>query len=154
MNPELPVRFETMTELIEDSRAYARFRGALVSFFSLLALGIAVAGIGGVISYLVSQRTTEIGLRLALGASPVDVFRMVVGGSMRLVLLGLGLGLAITLGLLRLFLGKVPFFAMQPDDPWVLVFSAAVLTLAALFAASLPALRASMLDPLAALRSE
>lgn len=86
MNPELPICFSSMDELLLDSLAYPRFRARLIGCFAAIAALLAVLGIYSVISYLVGQRTSEIGLRLALGATPGDVFTLIVGGSMRMVI--------------------------------------------------------------------
>jgi predicted permease len=93
MNPELPVRFSSMDEMLLQSLAYPRFRALLIGCFAAVAVLLAVLGIYSVISYLVGQRTSEIGLRLALGARSGDVYGMVVGGSMRMVTAGILLGL-------------------------------------------------------------
>ncbi|MGH9674234.1 MAG: ABC transporter permease, partial [Bryobacteraceae bacterium] len=92
LNPRTPVRFSTMDEVVYESLAYPRFRAALIGWLGLLAACLAIVGVYGVVSYLVGQRTSEIGVRFALGARPADVFRLVISGSMRLVLCGLALG--------------------------------------------------------------
>jgi predicted permease len=152
MNPELPVRFSSMDELLLESLAYPRFRAALIGCFAAVAALLAVLGIYSVISYVVSQRTSEIGLRLALGAKPSDVFRLVVGGSMRMVVGGILLGLVGTLALSRVL--KTLLFGITPHDPLTIGCVVGVLMLVAFLGSSIPALRAARLEPLRALRQE
>jgi putative ABC transport system permease protein len=150
LNPEVPVRFSTMDEAVRDALRFPRFRATVVGLFALLALALAVVGIYGVVSYAVSQQQSEIGLRFALGARPVDVFRSVVGGSMRPVLFGLVLGLGGTVALSRVI--RTFLFGITAQDPATLAGVMATLAVAALLGSSLPALRASRVDPLIALR--
>jgi putative ABC transport system permease protein len=152
LNPQLPVRFSTMDQVLTASLAYPRFRAVLIGCFALLAACLAVVGIYGVISYLVGQRTSEIGLRLALGARPVDVFRLVIGGSVRLVIWGLALGLAGTLALSHVL--QTLLFSVGPQDPLTIGLVIATLGMAALLGSSVPALRAARVDPLVALRQD
>lgn len=152
MNPDVPVRFSTMEEMVRQSISYPRFRAVLIGSFALLAACLAIFGIYGVISYLVGQRTNEIGLRFALGARPRDVFGLVIGGSMRLVLWGLILGLIATLALSRVL--QTLLFGIGPQDPLTLAGVLVALGLAALLGSSVPAFRAARLDPVVALREE
>jgi putative ABC transport system permease protein len=150
LDSELPVRFSTMDAIVHESLAYPRFRAALTGLFALLAVSLAVVGIYGVLSYLVSQRRVEIGVRLALGASPGRVFVSVVGSAMRPVVWGLAAGTSGTLALspaLRTFL-----FGITPHDPATLVAVVITLALAALAGSSVPAFRAARADPLIPLR--
>jgi predicted permease len=142
----------TMEEAISDSVAQPRFRTTLIGAFALLALLLAGVGIYGVIAYSVSQRTQEIGVRMALGARSEDVLRMVLGESAVLAGIGIVIGLAGALALTRLLAGLL--FAVQPTDP--LTFAAVSLLLAAVSvcAGFLPARRATRIDPLMALRWE
>ncbi len=152
MNPETPVRFSTMDEVVSKSLAYPRFRAVLIGCFAALAACLSVVGIYGVISYLVGQRTNEIGLRMALGARSADVFRLVIGGSMRLVACGLVLGLIGTIalsGVLRSLL-----FGVGPYDLPTLFVVLITLGVAALCGSAIPALRAAKVDPLLALRQD
>jgi predicted permease len=151
-NPEVPVRFSTMDEIMSESLAYPHFRAILTGCFGMLAACLAIVGIYGVISYVVGQRTNEIGLRFALGARPADVFRLVIGESMRLVLWGLVLGLVGTLGLARVL--QTLLFGVGPYDPLTIAAVLGALGLAALLGSSIPALRAARVDPLVALRQE
>lgn len=152
MNPEIPVRFSTVDEIVFDSLAYPRFRAILIGLFSLLAMCLAVIGIYGVISYLVGQRAGEIGLRLALGADRSDVFRSVIGGSLRLVIYGLALGLIGTLVLSEVLQSLL--FEVSPRDPITIGCVLLLITLSALAGSSIPAFRAARLDPLMALRQQ
>jgi putative ABC transport system permease protein len=152
MNPEVPVRFSTMDEIVSDSLAYPRFRTMLIGCFAMLAACLAVVGIYSVISYVVGQRTNEIGLRFALGAKPADVFRLVIGGSMRLVMWGLALGLIGTFALARVL--QTLLFGVGPHDPLTIGAVLGALALAALFGSSIPAFRAARVDPIVALRQE
>ena len=141
-----------MDEIARESLAYPRFRAALTGCFAILAACLAIVGVYGVISYLVGQRTSEIGLRLALGARPADVFRLVIRGSIRLVIWGLALGLIGTLALSRVL--QTLLFGVGPQDPLTIASVLATIGLAALLGSSIPALRAARLDPLVALRQE
>lgn len=152
MNPEIPVRFSTVDEIVFDSLAYPRFRAILIGLFSLLAMCLAAIGIYSVISYLVGQRAGEIGLRLALGADRSDVFRSVIGGSLRLVIYGLVLGLVGTLVLSEVL--RSLLFEVSPRDPITIGCVLLLITLSALAGSSIPAFRAARLDPLMALRQQ
>jgi putative ABC transport system permease protein len=150
MNPQIPVRFSTIDEIVFDSMSYPRFRAILIGLFSLLAMILAVIGIYSVISYLVGQREGEIGLRLALGAERSDVFRSVIAGSLRLVIYGLALGLAGTLVVSEVLQSLL--FEVSPRDPITIGGVMLLITLSAIAGSSVPALRAARLDPLIALR--
>ncbi|MBV9772850.1 MAG: ABC transporter permease [Gemmatimonadetes bacterium] len=153
LDPSLPLpRPKTMTEEMELSLMPARFGAALLGVFGGLALLLATVGIYGVVSYSVVQRTREIGIRAALGASREALLRMVVGGSMRLVGIGLatGLALAVLFGVAASGL----LYGVSPADPALLVGAPAVLALAALLASYLPARRATRVDPMIALRAD
>jgi predicted permease len=132
--------------------AQRRFHTALLSTFALLALGLAAVGIYGVVHYVVAQRTREMGVRAALGASGAAVQRLVVGEAMRLPLVGLAIGVA-GAALLDRLLARL-LFGVSPLDPLTHVVVAAVLSLTALGACWLPARRAARVDPVIALRED
>ncbi len=153
IDPEQPIyAVRTMNELMGDSMARRRLSLILMAVFSALALGLASIGIYGVISYSVSQRQREIGLRMALGARRGQVLWMVIQQGMSLTLVGLGSGLLGSLVLLRLMRGLL--FAISPADPVALGAAAVLLAGIALFASYLPARRATKVDPMVALRYE
>jgi putative ABC transport system permease protein len=142
----------TMEQAVAEQFAQPRFYLLVFAGFAGVALVLAVVGVYGVISYSVVRRTREIGLRVALGASPRGPFRLVVGQGMRLAVVGIVLGLATALGVAR-YLRSV-LFEVQPTDPVTLATAAAVLAATALAACSVPAWRASKVDPMVALRSD
>ena len=136
--------------LVDRSLSPKRFLVSLLSGFSLIALLLASLGIYGVVSYGVSQRTAEIGVRMALGATGRDVRRQVIGDTLRLTLAGVAIGTAASLALARLIANLL--YATSPFDPMTFVASVLVLTAVALVAGYLPALRASRIEPIRALR--
>jgi len=153
IEPNQPVSFvETMENVIGDSVSSRRFPMILLSLFALLALGLSAVGIAGVVGYSVVQRTKEIGIRVALGARPADVLRLVIGHSLSWTLLGVGAGLAASLGLLRYLSTMV--YDVTPTDPLILGSVSSLLVTVALAAAYLPARRAAKVDPVSALRQE
>jgi putative ABC transport system permease protein len=154
-DPTLPIaRFEPMTELIVGSFALAKSRllAALLDGFTGLALSLAVIGLYGVLSYLVMQRTHEIGVRMALGARRLDVLVLLIGQGLKLVVIGLGIGIVGALALTR-FLSSL-LYGVKPSDPVTLLSVSLVLTAVALLACYIPARRATKVDPLVALRYE
>lgn len=122
----------------------------LVGVFATLALVLASVGIYGVISFMVGQRTHEIGLRMALGAQHRDVMRLVLGEGVKMALVGVAGGAAAALGLTRLMVNEL--FGVAPQDPLTFAAVAIVLTLVALLACYLPARHAVRVDPMVALR--
>jgi predicted permease len=142
----------TMEEFIAHETAGPRFTGWLMAIFAGIALALAVIGIYGVVSYSVSRRTREIGVRIALGANRPQVLRMIVGSGMGLVVIGLLLGTGAALALTRL-IGTL-LYGVTPSDP--LTYGTAALTLAstALMACLIPAARAARIDPAVTLRNE
>jgi ABC-type antimicrobial peptide transport system permease subunit len=124
----------------------------LVGAFALAALVLAAIGIYGVVSYGVAQRTSEIGVRMALGAGRRDVLRLVVGGSLRLALAGVALGLVAALAVTRAM--TTLLFGVTATDPATFAVTAAALAVVAVLASLVPALRATRIDPIEALRAE
>ncbi|HTQ54578.1 MAG TPA: ABC transporter permease [Bryobacteraceae bacterium] len=149
--PDWPVAgFQTMEEVVHNSTGSRRFPMLLLSVFSAVALALAAVGIVGVVGHSVTQRTHEIGLRMALGAQTVDVLRLVVSSNMVWVLAGLAAGLAGSAGLTRLLSGLL--YGVRPLDPTVLAAVSGLLCAVGLLASYLPARRAARIDPMAALR--
>jgi predicted permease len=149
----VPLLFvKTQTEQIDQTLLQQRLFAKLTSFFSLLALVLACIGLYGVISYMVVQRTHEIGIRMALGAERGDVLMMIIVNGIKLILIGVGLGIVGALTLTR-FLSSL-LFGVRPTDPGTFVAVALVLLGLALFACYIPAHRATKVDPMVALRYE
>jgi predicted permease len=142
----------TMDDLLDSELAFRRFSMVLMSIFAALALVLACVGIYGVISYLVEQRTREIGIRMALGARPVDVLRLVLGTTLLLQLVGVAIGIGIALGAGKVYANML--FGVTPRDPVTFIGVALVLTAVGLLACWIPARRAGRVDPLVALRYE
>lgn len=141
-----------MEDVVASSIATQRLAMMLLSVFSMLALALSAIGIYGVISYLAGQRTHEIGVRMALGASSADVLRMVLGEGMRITLVGVGIGIVAALGLTRL-IAKI-IYGVGAADPITFGLVAVLLTGVALLACYIPARRAMRVDPIIALRYE
>jgi len=152
LDPDVPPRFRTIQQIVTRSVADRRFSLLLLSAFGGSALLLAVIGIYGVMSYVVTLRTQEMGVRLALGAQPGDIARLVLGQAARLVATGLVLGLAGAVLLTRLL--STMLFEITPTDPVTYAMVAVVLALTAVAACQIPAWRATRVDPLTALRSE
>jgi ABC-type antimicrobial peptide transport system permease subunit len=144
--------FRTMTGIVSGTVAERRFLMAMLTTYAIVALGIAAVGIFGVVACQVTQRTNEFGVRLALGASPSGLLRLVLGQSGRLVLAGLAIGLALSFAAGRLLASQL--FGLSPHDPFLLTTVSAILLLVALLASFLPARRASRVNPMEALRHE
>ena len=145
-------RAQTMEQVISDSLAARRFSVILLGTFAVLALLLASIGIYGVISYVVGQRSNEIGVRMALGAKPQDILRLVLADGGKLVLMGIAIGLAASFGLTQLI--KSFLYGVDAADPFTFVAVAVLLSLVALAACYVPARRATRVDPVIALRYE
>jgi len=143
---------EPLDEVVAHTIAQKRFSMTLLAVFAGLALLLASIGIYGVLSYLVGQRTQEIGVRMALGAQRLDVLRMVLGDGARLMILGIAIGIGAALGLTQLM--STMLFGVKPTDPLTFVAVGFVLCVIALLACYVPARRAMNVDPIVALRYE
>ena len=153
VDPEQAVsRLRPVSELVSDSVARYRFSMLLLTLFGALALVIAAVGVYGVMAYAVSQRTRELGIRLALGASQSSVRYLVLGRGLGMAALGIGIGLAGALALTRLLVSQL--FGVSPTDPAVLAGAVGTLAAVSAVACLIPALRATRVDPVIALRSE
>ena len=151
-HPEVPVRVETMDTTMSGATATPRFRTVLLVVFAVVALLLAIAGVYGVMAYTVSQRIPEIGLRVALGASPGDVLRMVLREGSVLIAIGLAVGAALSFAGARFISGLL--FGVSARDPMVFVAVSLIVAIAALGACLIPGRRALKVDPLLALRAD
>jgi len=152
LNPNQPAAdFQPLQQIVDHAVSPRRFFVLLVASFAGFGLVLASLGIYGVISYSVTRRTQEIGIRMALGASPANVQLMVIRVTLRLVLAGAGLGVLASLGVARLIASLL--FGITPADPLTFAATVIVLTSVALVAGYLPARRASRIDPMSALRA-
>jgi putative ABC transport system permease protein len=145
-------RAQTIEQLLGTSVAPRKFNMLLLGIFAGVALVLAAVGLYGVMSYSVSWRTQEIGIRMALGAKRTDVLRMVVRQGMTMTLIGLALGLIGVFGLSRVIAGLL--YGVSPTDPLTFIGVSIVLLMVALLACLIPARRATRVDPIVALRSE
>lgn len=153
LDPNLPVsNVMSMEQVVANALWQQRFNLQLITLFAGLALVMAAVGLYGVMSYSVAQRTQEVGLRMALGAESRDVTRMIVGQGMKLALLGVGLGVVVSVALTRLMVTLL--FEVSATDPATFVIVALVLIGVALGACFVPARRATRVDPMVALRYE
>jgi predicted permease len=153
VDPDLPMYgVRTMAERVDESLARRRFSMLLLTLFAGLALGLASIGTYGVLAYLVSQGTREIGIRLALGATPRRILVLIVRHGMSVALAGVALGVMGAFLLTRFM--RTLLFGVTASDPLTFAAIAGLLTLVALFASYLPARRAARIDPMVSLRSE
>ncbi len=153
VDPSIPLAgVETMDAIVDRSMAQLSFAMVLLAIAGCTALLLAAVGLYGVVSYVVTRRTGEIGVRMALGAEPSQVARLVVGGSVKLALVGVGFGVVAALGFTRVLRGLL--YDVQPTQPLAYLIAALVLAAVAALAAYLPARRAARVDPMIALRNE
>jgi putative ABC transport system permease protein len=152
MDSDIPVTVTTMDQIFSNSLAGQRFNTSLLGVFAAVALLLAMIGVFGVINYSVAQRTHEIGIRIALGAQRSDVFKLVVGQGLLLVLVGVVVGTAGSVALTRFIEGMI--YGVSPTDGLTFVVVSLMVTMVAFLACYLPARRATRVDPLVALRYE
>jgi len=153
LDPTLPVaNVSSMDQLVGNSLSNARFSLILLTFFAASALLLTALGIYGVIADSIRQRTREIGVRVALGARPSEIFRLVVGGGMKLAALGLAIGLALSFVLTQALTSLL--YGVKPSDPATYLFVTVILAGVSLLACYLPARRSTRVDPMVALRYE
>ena len=152
LDPTLPAEVSTLTARVNLLRVEPRFNAALISLFAAMGFLLATIGLYGVLSFLVSSRTKEIGVRMALGARPGSVLGMVVWQGVRLMLMGLAAGAAVALSVAHFLQGLL--YGVSPLNPAIASMAALLLLLAGLAACYVPARRASRVDPMVALRYE
>ena len=153
IDANLPLyNIKTLATQVDESLAQERLISALSGFFGLLSLLLAAIGLYGILAYAVSRRTREIGIRIALGARPGAVLRMVLRQGLILTLLGVGIGLATSFAATRLLESQL--FDVTPTDPVTFVVAPILLLTVALLACIVPARRATNVDPLIAIRQE
>ena len=153
IDPNQPlVKVRTMEDNMAATVAQPRFRTWLIAIFAAVALVLAAIGVYGVMSYTVTQRTNEIGIRITLGAQPEDVFKIVVGQGLRVALAGVGVGIAVALAMTRVLQSFL--YGVSAYDPPTFLGVAILLTTVAVAASFFPARRATLVDPMVALRYE
>jgi putative ABC transport system permease protein len=153
LDPDLSIAgMKPMQQVVGESVAEPRYRTMLLGLFAAAALLLSAIGLYGVISYAVTQRTHEIGLRMALGAQARDVLRLVVGQGIKLAIIGVLIGLGGALALTRLMKGLL--FSVSSTDPMTFIAIPVLLVVVALLACWIPARRATKVDPMEALRHE
>jgi len=153
IDKDLPLfQVHTMEEAVTQAAAQQRFQALLLSCFAAVALLLSAVGLYGLLSYLVTQRTLEIGVRIAVGAQRTNVLRMILSRGMSLAMIGVGIGVAASVAMTGLM--RKMLFGVRPLDTVTFVVVSAVLLLVALAACSAPALRAARLDPVKTLRDQ
>ena len=152
LNPEMAAKFRTFSQVYSTSLGSRRFNVILIGFFGITALLLATAGVFGVMAYSVSRRTREIGVRVALGAAPGGILRMILGQGLRTIFIGVAIGIAASLALTRTVQSLL--FGVTATDPVTFGGVTLLLVGAALLACYIPARRATKVDPMVALRHE
>ena len=152
LNPEMPTKFQTVREIVSASLDNRRFSMVMLGVFAASALALAMVGLYGVMAYITSERTHEIGIRMALGAQRFDMLRMILRQSFALVLAGVALGILASIGLTRL-IGTM-LYGVRATDVLTYAGVVGVLIAAAALASYIPARRAMKVDPMVALRYE
>ena len=152
MNSEMPAKFQTVREIVSASLDNRRFSMVMLGVFAGSALALAMVGLYGVMAYITSERTREIGIRMALGARQFDMLQMILRQSFTLVLAGVALGILASIGLARL-LGSL-LYGVPASDVTTYATVVGLLVLAAALASYVPARRAMKVDPTVALRHE
>jgi predicted permease len=152
VNKEIPLEFHTLAEQVNDSMVQERMLALLSGFFGILALLLAVIGLYGTLSYLVAQRQTEFGIRMALGAEPGSILRLVMRSVIAVLAVGVAAGIGVSLAATRVL--RQLLFGLGPRDAVTMIAAVAVLSVVALIAGYLPARRATKVDPMVALRNE
>lgn len=152
MNPDVAMKFATMNELVSDSMSAPRFRTVLAIVFALLAFLLALSGMYAVMSYVTARRTSEFGLRVALGATPGRIARLVLGRAARLAIMGTAAGLVVSLAMARVL--SAMLFGLKAIDPLTYLMVLLIVLPLILIAAAVPAMRAARVDPIIALRQE
>jgi putative ABC transport system permease protein len=152
LNSDVPVRISTMDATIERAMSTSRFQTLLLGLFATVALLLAMAGVYGLVSFTVSQRTSELGLRMALGAQPREIVALTLSSGLRLTLVGIAIGWVASLALSRVIASML--FATSARDPLIFVAVPLLLLAVAAVASTAPAIRAARVDPMVALRVE
>jgi predicted permease len=152
VNKQIPLEFHTLAEQVNDAMVQERMLALLSGFFGALALLLAMIGLYGTLSYLVAQRQTEFGIRMALGAEAGSISRLVMRNVISVLAVGVVAGIGISLAATRVL--RELLFGLGPHDALTMIAAAAVLSVVALIAGYLPARRATKVDPMVALRNE
>jgi len=152
VSPDISIDFRVFNETVREGLLRERLLATLSGFFGALAILLATIGLYGVIAYMVAQRSNEIGIRMALGALPSRILKMIISEALRLLSIGLGIGLVLTLAV-----GKAAsslLYGLTSHDPFTLVMGSIMLAVVGVLASLLPAWRAATMDPMAALRDQ
>ena len=152
IDPTVPVEIQTMNERVSKLAEGPRFEAALLGFFAFTGLAMAVIGLYGLTAYIAQRRTQEIGVRMALGAGPADILRLIAWEGVRLIVLGGVLGMAVAMGVAQVL--KNLLFSVTPHDPATFAGVALLLAVVAFIATLIPAIAAMRVDPVEALRCE